>query len=88
MPKIYFPSIHSSSLANTKALESVAEFTQKPLYQVNVGDITHRIDQTFKRASRWDAVVLIDEADVILEKRSLEDFKRNTYVSIFLRALE
>ena len=83
--------------------ESVAEYTQKPLYQVSVGDLTQtdgfspfevergpraKIEGAFERASHWDAVLLIDEADVILEARSFEDFRRNTLVSIFLRALE
>ncbi|KAI4149468.1 MAG: hypothetical protein LQ340_004613 [Diploschistes diacapsis] len=92
-------------VGKTLTAESVAEYTQKPLYQINVGDITGgdadnspfgykhspsraSIEHIFKRASRWDAVMLIDEADVILEKRSLEDFQRNTIVSVFLRALE
>ena len=81
----------------------MAEYTQKPLYQVSVGDLTQvdnfnpfeieqgpraRIEGAFERASHWDAVLLIDEADVILEQRTQEDFQRNTIVSIFLRALE
>lgn len=42
----------------------------------------------FKYANEWDAVVLIDEADVYLEARSEKDLKRNGVVSIFLRALD
>ena len=33
-------------------------------------------------------MLLLDEADVILEKRAFEDFKRNGVVSVFLRMLE
>jgi hypothetical protein len=33
------------------------------------------------QASRWDAVLLLDEADVVLEKRSYEDIRRNGIVS-------
>lgn len=33
-------------------------------------------------------MLLLDEADVIIEKRSYEDFKRNGIVSVFLRMLE
>ena len=40
------------------------------------------------QASRWDAVLLLDEADVVLEKRSYEDIRRNGIVSVFLRMLE
>lgn len=33
-------------------------------------------------------MVLLDEADVFLEQRSLEDLERNALVSVFLRVLE
>jgi hypothetical protein len=36
----------------------------------------------------WGAVVLIDEADVFLEKRGTVSIQRNAIVSIFLRQLE
>ncbi|KAI0598888.1 P-loop containing nucleoside triphosphate hydrolase protein [Biscogniauxia sp. FL1348] len=36
----------------------------------------------------WRAVLLIDEADVFLERRSLHDMQRNAIVSVFLRVLE
>lgn len=39
-------------------------------------------------ASTWNAVLLIDEADIFLEARSLHDLERNSLVSIFLRVLE
>lgn len=42
----------------------------------------------FQMAARWRAVVLIDEADVFLEARSLHDLTRNALVSVFLRQLE
>jgi hypothetical protein len=35
----------------------------------------------FKLAEKWGAVLLIDEADVFLEKRHLADIKRNSLVS-------
>jgi len=38
--------------------------------------------------STWRAVLLIDEADVFLERRSLHDLHRNAMVSVFLRVLE
>lgn len=47
-----------------------------------------RLQNVFVSAARWDAVLLLDEADVILEQRSWEDFKRNGIVSVFLRMLE
>lgn len=71
--------VYIFNLMLTSSSESVAEYTQKPLYQINVGDITGgdadnspfgykhspsraSIEHIFKRASRWDAVMLIDEA--------------------------
>lgn len=38
--------------------------------------------------TRWDAVLLLDEADAFLEARSAHDLERNKLVSIFLRLLE
>ncbi|KAK2018524.1 hypothetical protein LZ32DRAFT_599456 [Colletotrichum eremochloae] len=37
---------------------------------------------------QWNAVLLIGEADVFLERPSLNNMERNGLVSIFLRALE
>ncbi len=36
----------------------------------------------------WGAILLLDEADVFLEKRNMHDIHRNALVSIFLRQLE
>jgi len=41
-----------------------------------------------ERNNRWDAVLLLDEADVFLEARSAHDLERYKLVSIFLRLLE
>lgn len=38
--------------------------------------------------TRWNAILLIDEADVFLEQRNLHELERNKLVSIFLRVLE
>lgn len=35
----------------------------------------------FRRAKSWDAILLIDEADVFLEKRSTADLIRNSLVA-------
>jgi len=39
-------------------------------------------------AYKWGAIILIDEADVYLAERSLQDVQRNALVSIFLGHLE
>lgn len=36
----------------------------------------------------WGAILLLDEADVFLEKRDMHNIHRNALVSIFLRQLE
>ncbi|KAL9088218.1 MAG: hypothetical protein Q9165_006345, partial [Trypethelium subeluteriae] len=84
-------------VGKTLTAETVAEFTQKPLLPINIGELTGNVDvveclnQVFFLAARWDAIVLLDEADVLLEKRSYEDLSRNGLVSnasVFLRMLE
>jgi SpoVK/Ycf46/Vps4 family AAA+-type ATPase len=79
----------------TLTAESVAEFTSRPLLSLTAADLGDEPDdlekhlmQFFKYANDWDAVVLIDEADVYLEARSIENLKRNSVVSVFLRALD
>ena len=42
----------------------------------------------FDLAKVWNAVLLIDEADVFMERRSTRDLSRNNLVAIFLRTLE
>ena len=39
-------------------------------------------------ARKWGAIILIDEADVYLAERSLQDIRRNSLVTVFLRHLE
>lgn len=41
----------------------------------------------FKMASRWGAILLLDEADVFLAERALDPYT-NALVSVFLRELE
>ena len=44
--------------------------------------------RTLQLATSWNAVLLIDEADVFLEKRGTADLMRNSLVATFLRLLE
>ncbi|WYZ44542.1 hypothetical protein EsH8_VII_000978 [Colletotrichum jinshuiense] len=82
-------------VGKTLTAECVAEFSRRPLYIVSSGDLgtsAEALDEKLGRAldlaSTWKAVLLIDEADVFLERRSLHDMQRNGLVSIFLRTLE
>ncbi|KAH8708362.1 P-loop containing nucleoside triphosphate hydrolase protein [Phaeosphaeriaceae sp. PMI808] len=79
----------------TLTAESVAEYTKRPLLSITAADLGHEPDalersllKYFKRARDWDAIVLLDEADVYLEQRDPHDLKRNSIVSVFLRALD
>ncbi|KKY25405.1 putative aaa family atpase [Diplodia seriata] len=79
----------------TLTAESVAEIAKKPLYRVTCGDIGTEprevekyLQQVFHLGKIWDCVVLLDEADVFLEQRTLSDLSRNALVSVFLRTLE
>lgn len=44
--------------------------------------------RVFKIASRWKAVLLIDEADIFMAQRSNDHLQLNALVSVFLRELE
>ncbi|GAA5844391.1 hypothetical protein JCM11251_007595 [Rhodosporidiobolus azoricus] len=79
----------------TLTAEAVAESLQVPLYSVGAGSLGVQADVLEKRlrdvldiAQQWGATLLIDEADVFLEARSLHDVQRNSMVSVFLRLLE
>lgn len=71
-----------------RTTESVAEHAKRPLYAITAADFTNEPSTTEKRltdvlalTSHWNAVLLIDEADVFLEQRSFSHMKRNAVVS-------
>jgi SpoVK/Ycf46/Vps4 family AAA+-type ATPase len=79
----------------TLTAESVAEIAEMPLYRVTCGDIGTSAEAVEKYLNTvlhlgkiWNCVLLLDEADVFLEERSMSDLKRNSLVSVFLRILE
>jgi hypothetical protein len=45
-------------------------------------------ERIFKRAARWKAVLLLDEADILFEQRLSYNIHRNALVCVFLRTLE
>ncbi len=47
-----------------------------------------QLSRIFQTANNWDALILLDEADMYLEQRSTKDVGRNKLVSVFLRKLE
>lgn len=79
----------------TLTAESVAEIAEMPLYNVTCGDIGTSADAVEKYlqtvlvlGKAWNCVLLLDEADIFLEERTLSDLERNSLVSVFLRTLE
>lgn len=79
----------------TLTAEAVAEVTRKPLYMVSAGelgtspeDVDKALTLALELAHKWEAVLLLDEADVFLQVRNNTDLNRNALVSIFLRQLE
>ncbi|RDW76993.1 ATPase-2 [Coleophoma cylindrospora] len=79
----------------TLTAEAVADKTRRPLYYLQAEDLgtnaTYlgpKIKKVFEMATEWNAVILLDEADVFMAKRSPADIARNELVSIFLRELE
>jgi hypothetical protein len=61
---------------------------KKPVIALSIGDLIvdesqleRRLQNEFDRAVKWDAILLLDEADVVLEARSFEDVCRNGIVS-------
>ncbi|KAF2666780.1 P-loop containing nucleoside triphosphate hydrolase protein [Microthyrium microscopicum] len=81
-------------VGKTLTAEGIAEFLRCPLYAVSAGDlgtdarIEHELNKIMAIAHSWGAVLLLDEADVFLEKRQHQDVHRNALVSVFLRLLE
>ena len=50
--------------------------------------VGNMLGHIFDVCTRWNAVVLLDEADIFLERRSTHEIMRNAMVSVFLRELE
>jgi SpoVK/Ycf46/Vps4 family AAA+-type ATPase len=47
-----------------------------------------QLSAIFQITNQWDAILLLDEADVFLKRRLSQNLHRNGLVSVFLRKLE
>jgi hypothetical protein len=81
-------------LGKTLTAEVYSEVVGKPLYRVHSGQLgisSHKVEEKLveilKRAARFGAVLLIDEADVYIRERG-DDIEHNAVVASFLRTLE
>ncbi len=78
----------------TLTSEVYAEVMHKALYSVQASqlgltptDLEDELLKCFARATRWGAILLIDEADVYVSARG-SDLVQNAIVGVFLRVLE
>ncbi|KAL8365017.1 hypothetical protein RB595_004026 [Gaeumannomyces hyphopodioides] len=85
----------SPGVGKTYTAECIADYTKRPLMVLTSSDIGTdpaqveiNLTRNFKTAMSWQAVLLIDEADVFMERRTVQDLVRNSLVAGFLRALE
>ncbi|EEH33168.2 MYB DNA-binding domain-containing protein [Paracoccidioides lutzii Pb01] len=72
-------------VGKTLTAEAMAEQLERPLYSISSGDLSARAEEmevqltrTFRMASGWGAVLVLDEADL----------ERNRLVTTFLRTLQ
>lgn len=81
-------------LGKTLTAEVYAEVAGRPLYTVQCSqlgtepdDLEDNLLKSFARAERWNAILLLDEADVYVRARG-DDLMQNAIVGVFLRVLE
>jgi hypothetical protein len=82
-------------VGKTLTAEAVAELLHRPLYYVTMGelgvtpdDLETRLSDILAICAEWDALAVLDEADVFLETRRTSDLVRNAMVCVMLRMLE
>jgi len=73
----------------------IAHTMQRPLLSITCADIgvdpepvETKLRYWFNLARTWDAVILLDEADIYFESRQNQDLARNNLLASFLRAIE
>ncbi|KAK4212750.1 P-loop containing nucleoside triphosphate hydrolase protein [Rhypophila decipiens] len=79
----------------TLTAESISDYCKKPLLRLDASTLGTSVDsvetgltRAFNLAEKWQALVLIDEADIYLEQRKSKNLTHNGLVSVFLRTLE
>ena len=86
-----------AGVGKTLTAEAIAEVLHRPLYRVSMGELgvtpealESRLQDIFDLCLPWQALVLIDEAEMLLEKRTHTgtDLVRNAMVCVMLRLME
>lgn len=80
----------------TLTAEAISELLHRPLYSVSMGtlgttadELERRIGEILQLSAKWNALILLDEADSFLEARSSNSsLERNSMVSVMLRLVE
>ncbi|EMT66629.1 Fidgetin-like protein 1 [Fusarium odoratissimum] len=82
-------------VGKTYTAEAVAEKARVPLYSMSAGDlgtVPKEVELALERGltlcGLWNAMLLLDEADVFLGARTDSDLARNELVAVFLTKLE
>ncbi|KAL1515773.1 hypothetical protein AB1Y20_002389 [Prymnesium parvum] len=82
-------------VGKTLTAEAVAELLHRPLYTVSMGELgttpqtlESNLQDVLDLCVPWGALVLIDEAEMLLERRSKSEILRNAMVCVMLRLLE
>lgn len=81
-------------IGKTLTSEVFSETVERPLFSVQCSQLGTRAKELesellkiFMRALRWNAILLLDEADVYIARRGT-DLNQNAIVGVFLRVLE
>ena len=84
----------SPGVGKTLTAEVYSEIIERPLYSlstVSLGitpdSVARSLQDVFERVKRWNAVLLLDEADVFVTQRGA-DLARDAIVAEFLRVME
>ncbi|KAK5659597.1 hypothetical protein OQA88_801 [Cercophora sp. LCS_1] len=84
-----------SGVGKTYTAEAVSERARVPLYSISAGtlgtspkEVEDALDHALDLCRMWNAMLLLDEADVFLGTRTNDGLTRNELVSIFLTRLE
>ncbi|KAB8227883.1 ATP-binding protein [Aspergillus alliaceus] len=82
-------------VGKTLTAETIAEQLRRPLYSISTGQLStdageleFQLSRIFDVATAWKAVLLLDEADVYLQRRNNLQLEQNRIVATFLRKLE
>lgn len=79
----------------TLAVEALAALFARPLYSLSfaelgssVSELEERLEDVLALAAHWDALVLLDEGDALVEKRMPGQLLLNSMTGVLLRLLE